>query len=229
MALFTVQPQSASQEFERLWEHLLEMQFLKDNGYKPVWPDSPRFAPVIEAAPDLEQFDKTELQNFIESSIYDVDFFTPGITAIETARPIIEQGLIKLSNLADPWDYKLFDTYHILLTSYGTNGSYDTDSGQIVIRVDKEGMGSTFHGHDAVVLHEIIHLGIESSIVLKYQLSHWEKEHTVDLITKFLLGDIVAKYYMQPQGDNRLDEFVKKESLDTLPQHIEDYIKKYPR
>jgi len=68
---------------------------------------------------------------------------------------------------------KDFDVIKIFLTNYGVGGSYKLPNEIILKFPFKKGAKG--------VAHEIIHLLIQEDVI-KYKISHWEKERIVDLI-----------------------------------------------
>jgi len=61
------------------------------------------------------------------------------------------------------------------------------------------------------IIHEIVHMGIEKSIIQKYNLSHGLKERIVDTIVYVLFGEFLPEYKVQNMGDTKIDKFLKKE------------------
>jgi hypothetical protein len=61
---------------------------------------------------------------------------------------------------------------------YGLGGRYNLSTATVTL------LTTEFLKKPAseTILHEIVHIGIEETIVNKYRLSHWEKERLVDLI-----------------------------------------------
>jgi hypothetical protein len=91
----------------------------------------------------------------------------------------------------------------------------------------KEGSSNREPSH--TILHEIVHIGIEESIVQKYSLNHSEKERLVDLLVKIIFSEEFSGYHLQNLGDSRLDEFISTESIKNLPETIGRYINEFPR
>ncbi len=69
------------------------------------------------------------------------------------------------------------DSYTVLLTRYGTGGSYNSDLGTIDLRFTERNIDSIF----GTILHEIIHIAVEP-FIKKYNIDHWKKERLVDLV-----------------------------------------------
>ena len=68
-------------------------------------------------------------------------------------------------------------------------------------------------------------MGIEASIVQKYQLPHALKERLVDILVLLLFGDELSDYSIQPMGDSTLDTYLKtKNDLVQLPTIMNRYL-----
>lgn len=71
----------------------------------------------------------------------------------------------------------LRDKYTLVLTKYGMGGSYDAETGEVIVNI---------HGKEkerivGIIFHEIVHTTIEP-LVQKYFIKHWYKERLVDLM-----------------------------------------------
>lgn len=62
---------------------------------------------------------------------------------------------------------------------------------------------------ERLIVHEMLHIGIEENIVKAFNLSQNEKERVVDLMTRYFTKDP----YMQERGDKRMDAFVTEEAI----------------
>jgi hypothetical protein len=69
------------------------------------------------------------------------------------------------------------DKYTVLLTKYGTGGSYNATSDQIIVKIE----GRTVSSVLGTLVHEMVHIAIQKFIE-KYEVTHWKKERLVDLI-----------------------------------------------
>lgn len=100
---------------------------------------------------------------------------------------------ISLGILKEIPAFQLRDSYTVILTCYGTGGSYNSQNGVIVINIKtrtKEKIMGT-------IVHEIIHIGIQH-LVDKYKVKHWQKERLVDLIG--------AKYFSEMRKMQNITE-----------------------
>jgi len=141
---------------------------------------------------------------------------------------VINKAMSKFLELNKLWNFKTFPKYEILLTLYGTGGSFNANTGTVIMLTRRDGTFRRKRPHETII-HEIVHIGIHDIIVSRYKLEHWEKERLVDLICLYYFGDILPEYKLQRKGDNRLDEFVNTVTINDLPASIENYIKKFPR
>lgn len=95
--------------------------------------------------------------------------------------------------------------YQVLLTKYGTRGSYDGETG-LGLTLNIQGLKNRIIA--VVIFHEIIHLAIEP-LIQKYHIKHWHKERIVDLILKRLIHE---SHFVQklPEEAYQVDEIFEK-------------------
>ena len=97
-------------------------------------------------------------------------------------------------------------------------GSYDYDTGTIRLKVRRD--GSSSRSIDEGLIHEMVHLGIEESIVRKYELTAPEKEAMVDQICQLWLGDLLPTYRRQRIADVGMVRVVTKGVLLHDPRSV---------
>jgi hypothetical protein len=103
------------------------------------------------------------------------------------------------------FNYDLPEKIIVNFTSYGPGGMYTLPNIAVVIL--KDSPQQTLQ----MILHEVIHLIIEEPFVKKYNLSHWEKELTVDtLCLEENLKNIFENYKPQPQTVGIKADFLSK-------------------
>ncbi len=105
------------------------------------------------------------------------------------------------------WEFKTFDDYNVIFTLYGTGGSYDPDHGTVTLFTTTEGGFMNYEEPANTIIHEIVHMGIEESIVQRYNLSHGLKERIVDTIVFIMFGELLPEYKMQNMGIRKLINF----------------------
>lgn len=133
----------------------------------------------------------------------------------------------KLALLTYSWDFKIFPKYEVVLTKYGPGGRYNPNTGTVELLIFKGGKFGREPTH--TIIHEIVHIGIEDSIVEKFKLNHSEKERLVDLLVRIIFKEEFPDYLIQKIGDVRLDKYVTEETINSLPDAISRYIKDFPR
>jgi hypothetical protein len=211
----TICAPSANEEFEKLKFVLNRLSFYKSNGYVVTLPNNT----LLQDPKILEDLDNAF--NLFKTSEHDSDFFNKGLETINFERDRVEKFIQKLLFLKDYWDFKIFPEYKIVLTKYGTGGSYNADVGKVVLLIRKEG-GSN-RDPSQTIIHEIVHIGIEESIVQKFSFYHSEKERLVDLLVKTIFAKEFPNYHIQKLGDSNLDEFINENSIKNLPETIKRY------
>ncbi len=220
--------QTADEEFDYLWFLLEKVQFYKENGYSVSFPDNPEIQALVENPKTLKGANKNELRQLFKQDIYDPNFFTEGLKALNVERDIIVGVFSDLQSFKVQWGFKLFPEYQIRLTRYGPGGNYNSKKGVVKILTRKDGSFKRLHpAHLAV--HEITHIGIEDCIVKKYKLTHWEKERIVDRICSLRFSHLLPGYEIQDKGEKAIDPFVTYETIDDLSKAIKKYVKIYPR
>lgn len=119
---------------------------------------------------------------------WDPDFYSEGLERLLSSIPVIEQAVEKLAEFQEAWGFQAESVYRIVLTRYGTGGSYDVKDKTIRLRTTSSG---DFVRKDpaATPIHEITHLCVEH-LVNNYGLSFQEKEQLVNGIDSILFPSI---------------------------------------
>lgn len=129
----------------------------------------------------------------------------------EYARTLVKQFNELAKNFKDLQKFSaftFFPKYSVVLTRYGTGGSYDSSKGEVIINIEfRSGEKGV-----ATVTHEIIHIGIQY-LITKYNVPHWAKERLVDLIGITHFPEI-AKPQNLKDDMSYVDEAFKKFSPD---------------
>jgi hypothetical protein len=93
---------------------------------------------------------------------------------IESEWGNLSSQLMKLKEISA---FNLNNHYTLILTRYGSGGSYDSKQGLVISNID-------FRSKDEImgtIIHEIIHIGIQH-LIDRYNVRHWYKERLVDLL-----------------------------------------------
>ena len=223
-----IRSQTAKEEYDYLWFVLNDMPFYKENNYTVELPDNPVFLELAKKSPKFGKINKKELFNLFKKEIYDTVFFKQGISRLESYRPMFDKAISKFIGMNQKWGFKIFPKYSVLLTRYGTGGSYYPDEGKILTITNFDGnLKESCPGES--LIHEIVHIGIEKNIVNHFSLDNWEKEAVVDLICVLKFKDILPTYQIQKQGNKKIGNYITLKSINNLPKAIEKYVTDFPR
>ncbi len=201
----------------------------KTMPYTVSLPEQKDFEEVYQTPALLEK--KAELlRKIFYEEVYDASKFDATLEILRQTEDVVKQALKKLAILEKNWGFKIKKRYDIVLTVYGTGGEYrweDPAVGTVLVKADTR---KTVRGYTKTILHEMVHIGIQETIVNKYNLSHWETERLVDLICSTYLKDLLPEYGMQKSADTKIDEFISEEAIvKNLPAAIERFVAQYPR
>lgn len=170
-------------EIERVLSTKKKFDWYFDNGYSLN-------NSVLPKHINLEEFNKKtekELINYINEE-YTSKFFQLSKKEIKFLLPTY---LSKLEDFFSKINIKLLPSIEIILTKYGTTGSYIIPN---VVIVNTSKFFSV--GLIRNILHEIIHLHIQS-LIDKYKIKQWEKEIIVDSIfEKFFKALFKSQNYL---------------------------------
>lgn len=227
---FLVCTYNEQETFDALLNALKQIPWYKSNGYKIPLPPHPAFKDLEEHPEKIKSLDKD-----LYFKIFIAEVYKPLPLAqiqkilIENERLLLT-ALDRLSILNKQWGFKIFPQYKVILAKYGPGGRYHSGFGQIELNVSHEGLPCSYRPVQEIIIHEMVHIGIEDIIVKNFQLTHWEKEGLVDLICSFYFQDLLPYYKIQASGDKRIRECVTYENIcNNLPESIKQYITIYPR
>lgn len=218
-----VHAQTADEEFQYLMNVLGKMDFYNQHGYKIPIPDHPFFLNISNNLDLLKSLDTEEARNIFTKEVYNPAFFENGLKTVNKNIELVEKAIKKMEKWKN-WKFKLFPTYQVKLTAYGPGGSYDFNHGNIIMKTKESGEFGRVPYH--TIIHEIIHIGIEESVVKKFELTHVEKEGLVDSICANYFDDILIDYRVQNLGDKKVFNLITKDNIMELPKIIEEYKKK---
>lgn len=217
---------SAQTESAYIWENISSIGFFDRNGYKVSWPTHSK----VEQMKQLARTDslgfsyKDTLTQLMIDSIYNGIDYMKGFQQIAADTATLAIAISRLDSLKRHWDFYTPTQYNVNLTLYGPGGSYNPQSGTILIQTYPNGGFKGNSNPTYTIIHEIVHIGIEEAIVTRYKLSHTQKERLVDIITKTLFADLLPNYQLQSFGDSTIDPFVaNKMDIQNLPNRMEQY------
>lgn len=146
---------------------------------------------------------------------YDPTFYLAGIERVQASIPTIQDAIKKFRQFQQAWGSELENSYHIRLTRYGTGGSYDIKTREVIMRTTQHGDFQRANPA-ATPLHEITHLCIEH-LVKQFGLSFSEKESLVKEIDITLFPEIFDPFNKSSETE-RQSKFAV---LSTLPAIIQ--------
>lgn len=175
----------------------------------------------------LNESDRLELNKLMNDSVYNQKDYIAGFAKIQTNLPLIEKIINQLLTVNWPWNFRILSQYIIRLTLYGPGGSYNPDMGEITLLTTPDGNFKGYNSPSNTIIHEIIHIGIESSIIQNYNLSHSIKERIVDRFVQAFFNSDLPDYRIQNLGDDSalIDRYLQsKRDFENLPNRIEQYL-----
>ncbi|HCU70806.1 MAG TPA: hypothetical protein DIC35_03590 [Candidatus Moranbacteria bacterium] len=210
-------------EIKRIRYTLEKIDWLKANGYYPDFIILPEYFQTIAKKLLLKEVTMgemgyDEINNNLEYS--PDDYLETDEYLKQEIVPKIKEVVKVFLKWNSEWGFKVFGEYSILLTKYGTGGSYKINKDAVISHV-RMNEGRDYY---KTAVHEMVHLGIEDIIVNKFNLSHDEKERVVDLIIKDIIGLPLESIWKEGDGELvKLNEFVTPETISDLPSAIEKY------
>lgn len=220
---------TAESEAEYIWRTIRDIKFFEQNNYQVSLPQGKFMEDLKTKARNnqLSDEDFDQLKIFMQKSIYDKSNYIKGYSKIKEQLPLLNKMLKEIETMPWKWGFKSYDQYQINLTLYGPGGSYDPDEGTILIYTTPKGQFKNYDNPINTLIHEIIHIGIEKSIIQKHHTSHPLKERIVDQIVSLCFRQYLPDYKIQHMGDHRIDAFLKtKEDIHGLDKFVEEIVSK---
>lgn len=224
----TIHIPTAESESEYVWRTLQDIKFFEENKYQISLPKGQLIEELKAKSKkdSLSEEDYKRLKTYIKDSIYHRSDYLKGFERIENERVLINKMVREIAELKLNWNFKLFDNYEINLTLYGPGGSYDPDEGSILIFTTPEGKFKNYANPANTIIHEITHIGIEETIIIKFQVPHTLKERIVDTFVFLNFNQYLPDYRIQDMGEKRPDQYLKtKINLKDLSNFVEIIMK----
>lgn len=210
-------------ESEYVWRTIQDINFFEANNYDVSLPKGSLIDELIVKTKSgtLVDADYTRLERFMTDSVYNATDYQSGFQKIEGQLVLINKMISEISGLDLNWSFRLFDTYQINLTLYGPGGSYDPDRGTILIYCTPRGQFRSYDNPANTIIHEVTHIGIEESIINKFDVPHALKERIVDSFVLLNFTKDLPDYRIQDMGDYRIDQHLKsKMDLKKLDEYV---------
>ncbi|MEL6943045.1 MAG: hypothetical protein AAFO82_10275, partial [Bacteroidota bacterium] len=216
------------QEATSIWRTINDIEFLEGQGYNIHLPEHAVIDSLIEKSKNktFGNSDFESIYTLLESGVYSKSTYEAAFEKVNLQKELINSLVTRLKHTRDQWKWKFktFEAYKIVFTLYGTGGSYDPDLGIVTLFTNKDGRFMNYDSPANTILHEIVHMGIEESIVQKFNLSHGLKERIVDTITYLLFKEELPDYRIQQMGDPKIDQYLSNiDDLGRLSILIKEY------
>lgn len=205
---------SIAEEATLIWRTLNDIQFFEEHGYTVNLPKSNLITTLIKKSKEdqLDNNDYAQIVNLLEDSLYQESDYQLGLEKIQMQLPLIDSLVEELINTKRSWVFKKFDRYKVTLTLYGPGGSFNPEEGSLLMLTTKEGQFKQYDNPANTLIHEIVHIGIEQSIVQKYHLDHGLKERIVDTFVYLNFKEALPEYRIQNMGDVGIDRYLKSKN-----------------
>ena len=181
---------SAKTESEYIWRTIQDIKFFEEHNYQVRLPAGDLIEQLKEKSKSakLNNTDYERLEIFIRDSIYHKAEYQKGYDKIQSELALINKMVNEIDASNFKWDFKAFESYQVNLTLYGPGGSYDPDEGSILIFTIPNGGFKNYKNPANTIIHEVVHIGIEASIISKYNVPHALKERIVDIFVALNFG-----------------------------------------
>jgi hypothetical protein len=218
---------TVEEEANYVWHLIHKIDFFNQNGYRISLPSHSMIDDLKTKSlqHQLQPEDYGRLKEVFAEEIYRPDSYEPGLLKLEEAREKVLKCFPVFINYRDKWGFKIFPQYKVRLTLYGPGGSYNNLRGEIIMLTTETG-GFARTEPSMVIVHEMVHIGIEEKIVKKYDLAHWVKERIVDKFVDYHFKSLFPDYQMSYKGDTTIDPYLNHpDSWERLPSYIRKYVK----
>lgn len=217
------------QEASSIWRTINDIDFFEMQGYNINLPKNDLIDSLITKSKDgtFGNDDFSSIYGLLESEIFNKEDYNKAYQKVLSQEQLINDLLNEIIISKKSWDYdfKIFESYNIVFTLYGTGGSYNPENGTVTLLTTKEGDFVNYKNPANTIIHEIVHLGIEESIVQKNKLPHGLKERIVDTIVFLMFKKQLPNFQIQKMGDIKFDDYLKqKEDLKKLNSNLAKYL-----
>ena len=228
---YTFRANSVDEETEYVWNLLQKYLWYQDNGYTISLPNLPIVTELINKALNNIPFtssDHSDLQNAM-IGIYNSNDYQLGINKLNERKMIILSCFpafldYKAKWAARGWNFKTFDNYTVRLTLYGPGGSYNSNTGKIIMLTYPNGTFARGADPAPTVVHETTHFAIEDEVITKYNVTQRVKERIVDKFCYYHFRQVLTNYKMQPKSDDSIDPYLDQpDSWERLPYYVGRY------
>lgn len=225
---FTMNIPTIEQEASSIWRTINDIKFFEEKGYSVNLPNDKLIDTLIVKSKNgtFSNQDYSLIYELLESKIYNKSDYRLAHEKVENQEQLINTIILQLDSLRKiwNWDFKIYESYTIIFTLYGSGGSYDPSTGTVTLFTTIQGNFKKYENPTNTIIHEIIHIGLEESIVQQYNIPHTLKEEIVDRIVFLLFNSLLPQYEVQRMGDSKIDGYLKEiDDIKNLKKVIEAY------
>ncbi len=225
-----VQP-SIEQEATSIWRTINDISFFEKQVYNINLPKDSLIDSLITKSKNgtFGNEDFSSIYSLVESKVFDQQDYKLAIQKVENQMSLMNSLINEIDSKKSQWDwnFKMFDKYKVIFTLYGTGGSYDPDDGTITLFTNKDGKFMNYENAVNTIIHELTHMGMEYSIIQKYNLNHGLKERLVDTFVYLMFKEKLPEYKIQNMGDRNIDKYLnKKKDIESLNSIVNKFVKK---
>ncbi len=219
---------SAKTEAAYIWRTIQDIQFFEAHNYQVSLPKGHLIEELKQKSKSgkLKNEDYKRLEKYVRDSVYNNADYLKGYEKIMSEIDLINKMINQINTSDFNWDFREFKIYTVNLTLYGPGGSFNPDEGSILIYTTSTGQFKNYDNPSYTIIHEVIHIGIESAIISRYDVSHPLKERIVDTFVSLHFGNYLPEYRIQDMGEYRTDQHLKEvddfKELDTIVSQIQN-------
>ena len=222
---------TVEQETTSIWRTINDITFFEKQGYNINLPKESLIDSLITKSKNgaFGNEDFPAIYTLVETKVFNPKDYEQAKRNVENQFDLMNILIDEIDNKKSNWDweFKMFDKYKVVFTLYGTGGSYDPDEGIITLLTNKEGGFMKYKNPVYTIIHEITHMGMEYSIVRKYDLPHGQKERIVDTFVYLMFQEKLPEYKIQSMGDDEIDKYLgKQDDIRSLNEIVSKFADK---
>lgn len=220
---------SVEDEIEYVWRTLQDVPFFIKHGYEISLPDHPVIKVLVKKSKNskLENSDRDSLEQLMRNTIYDRTLYQLAFEKIKARQSLLNQLINRLDKIKKNWNYQSYKSYQVRLTLYGPGGSFNPDNGSVLIFATPDGSFKQYKDPACTIIHEVVHIGIEKSIVSRLGVPHALKERVVDRIVELSFQKELPEYRVQNMGYEELDGHLNgPKDIENLSKILEGFLGK---
>ncbi|WP_395374998.1 hypothetical protein [Marinicella sp. W31] len=224
---FQVNIPTVQKEIDSIWRTITDISFFDEHGYTVNLPDHSFIETLLAKSRNgsLKDQDFEKLKVLFRDEIYNPQDYAQSVYAVKTSLSLANKILNEISMMDLQWPFKFFKSYEIQLTLYGSGGSYRPDTGTIILLTNKKGGFKNYKDPINNIIHELVHIGVEDSIVQELSLSHPMKEQVIDTFIKVAFTEELPDYRVQPMGEASFSKTIhSKNDLLNYKHIISEFI-----